>query len=297
MPLDQATWPLMQAAASPTRGQTSPHSGNKQLARVCYSSLCSNIGALRLGNTVASLTWVEEQNSRSISLKAPLLVSVTLLLFTVPFAFTQKASVNKRAVEPQIQEAIAQPGTQTNAVLSNLLAFAPEIPRGPVEILRQYEDEMTLISQTFTIEISLITEAVHQGQVSPPQADYLMQQRFQIAMMQYEVLNALHDSLAFEVSRTLFTALSRIRRRGPRSSWRRQARYHRPVSTTAQLDPQKLRLSAELLVNNSRQHGLKRERPTYSERKNAHQRVWMEGLTVVTLRRKHVQRKSKRTYL
>jgi hypothetical protein len=29
-----------------------------------------------------------------------------------------------------------------------------------------------------------------------------MQQRFQIAMIQYEVLNALHDSLAFEVSRT-----------------------------------------------------------------------------------------------
>ena len=202
MPLDQATWPLMQAAASPARGQTSPHSGNKQLARVCYSSLCSNIGALRLGNTVASLTWVEEQNSRSISLKAPLLVSVTLLLFNVPLAFTQKATVNKRAVEPQIQEAIAQPGTQTNEVLSNLLAFAPEIPRGPVEILRQYEDQMTLISQTFTIEISLITEAVHQGQVSRPQADYLMQQRFQIAMMQYEVLNALHDSLAFEVSRT-----------------------------------------------------------------------------------------------
>jgi hypothetical protein len=141
-------------------------------------------------------------DSRSISLKAPLLVSVTLLLFTVPFAFTQKASVNKRAVEPQIQDAIAQPGTRTNEVLSNLLAFAPEIPRGPVEILRQYEDQMTLISQTFTIEISLITEAVHQGQVSRPQADYLMQQRFQIAMMQYEVLNALHDSLAFEVSRT-----------------------------------------------------------------------------------------------
>jgi hypothetical protein len=135
-------------------------------------------------------------------LKAPLLISVTLLLVTVPLAFTQKVSANKGAVEPQVQEAIAQPGTQTNEVLLNLLAFAPEIPRGPVDILRQYEDQMTLISQTFTVEISLITEAVRQGQVSRQQADYLMQQRFQIAMMQYEVLNALHDSLAFEVSRT-----------------------------------------------------------------------------------------------
>lgn len=61
---------------------------------------------------------------------------------------------------------------------------------------------MTLITQTFSAEMALITQAIHQGQITRNQADYLMQQRFQIAMMQYEVLSALHDSLAFELSRT-----------------------------------------------------------------------------------------------
>ena len=136
-------------------------------------------------------------------MKAPLLVSVTLLLAAVPLAFTQKESTNEKPSERrQIHEAIARSGAQMNEVVSSLLAFAPEMPRGPLEILREYEGEMTSISQTFTVEISLITEAVHRGQITSQQADYLMQQRFQIALMQYEVLTALHDSLAFEISRT-----------------------------------------------------------------------------------------------
>jgi hypothetical protein len=128
---------------------------------------------------------------------------VTLLLAAVPLAFTQKVSTKKGTVEPpQIQEAIAQPGTQVNEAVADVLAFTPEMPLGPVEILQQYEDQMTLISQTFSAEMALITQAVHQGQITRKQADYLMQQRFQIAMMQYEVLNGLHDALAFELSRT-----------------------------------------------------------------------------------------------
>ena len=136
-------------------------------------------------------------------MKARLLVAVTLLLAAVPLAFTQKISTKKRTVEPpQIQTAIAQPGTQADEAIADVLAFAPEMPLGPVEILRQYEDQMTLISQTFSAEMAVITQAVHQGQITLKQADYLMQQRFQIAMMQYEVLTALHDALAFELSRT-----------------------------------------------------------------------------------------------
>ena len=143
-------------------------------------------------------------------MKAKLLVSVTLLLAAVPLAFAQKVSTKKRTVEPpQIQTSIARPGTQVDEAIADVLAFAPEMPLGPVEILRQYEDQMTLISQTFSAEMALITQAVHQGQITRNQADYLMQQRFQIAMMQYEVLSALHDSLAFELSRTPVSPHSR----------------------------------------------------------------------------------------
>jgi hypothetical protein len=135
--------------------------------------------------------------------KPQLLVLATVLLAAAPFAFTQKVSTNKRSVEPpQIQRAVAKPSTQANGAVADVLAFASQMPRGPVEILRDYESQMTLVSQTFSAEMAVIGQAVHQGQITREQADYLMQQRFQIAMMQYEVLNGLHDALAFELSRT-----------------------------------------------------------------------------------------------
>jgi hypothetical protein len=135
--------------------------------------------------------------------KARLLVIASLLFAAVPLAFAQKASTNKRTVAPPpIQEAEARPGTQLNEALADVLAVRPEIPRGPLEILRQYEEQMTVISQTFSAEMALIRQAVHQGQITREESDYLMQQGFQISMMQYEVLSALHDALAFELSRT-----------------------------------------------------------------------------------------------
>lgn len=136
-------------------------------------------------------------------MKARLLVLVSLLFAAVPLAFTQKASTNEPTVEPrQSQKAASQAGTQVDEVLAGVLTFEPAMPRGPVEILRDYENEMTLISQTFSAEMAVITQGVRQGQITRDQADYLIQQRFQIAMMQYQVVNGLHDALAFDLSRT-----------------------------------------------------------------------------------------------
>jgi hypothetical protein len=136
--------------------------------------------------------------SRSIFVRAPSIVLATLVLATVPLAFTQEVRTEPR----HIQKTVAQPRSETDEALANVLNVKPQMPRGPVEVLREYEDQMSLISQTFSAEIGLITQAVYQGQVTRAQAEYLMQQRYQMAMMQYEVLNALHDSLAFDLSRT-----------------------------------------------------------------------------------------------
>ena len=136
-------------------------------------------------------------------MKARSLVLAGFALAVVPFTFTQQVSTKQKTIEPRhIQKAVAQPSTQEDEALANVLAIKPQMPRGPLEILREYEDQMSLISQTFSADMGLITQAVYRGQVTREQAEYLMQQKYQIAMMQYEVLNALHDSLAFDVSRT-----------------------------------------------------------------------------------------------
>lgn len=136
-------------------------------------------------------------------MKVRSLVLVTLLFAALPLAFSQKVSTNKRTpARLESREAAAKTGAQVDQVLADVLGFQPSMPRGPVEILREYENEMTLISQTFSAEMAVITQGVRQGQISRDQADYLIQQRFQIAMMQYEVVNGLHDALAVELSRT-----------------------------------------------------------------------------------------------
>ena len=136
-------------------------------------------------------------------MRSQLLVLASLLFAAAPLAFSQKVSTKTRAVGPtQMQKAVVQPATQANEAVADVLALQPEIPRGPVEILREYENDMTVISQTFSAEMAVISQAVQRGQITREQADYLMQQRFQIAMMQYEVLNGLHDALAFELSHT-----------------------------------------------------------------------------------------------
>jgi hypothetical protein len=158
---------------------------------------------LGTGNAIALSHGSRKAEDKECLVKVRLLLFPTLLLAAVPLAFGQRGSSGKRTVEPpQIELAVTQRGTLANEALVDVLAIGPTMPRGPVEILREYEDQMTLISQTFSAEMAVITQAVQQGQVTREQADYLIKQRFQIAAMQYDVLNALHDALAFEVSHT-----------------------------------------------------------------------------------------------
>jgi hypothetical protein len=58
---------------------------------------------------------------------------------------------------------------------------------------------MTLVSQALSTELVVISQAVQSGQIKRDDAEYLIQQRYQLALMQYEVFSALHDSLEYEI--------------------------------------------------------------------------------------------------
>ena len=76
----------------------------------------------------------------------------------------------------------------------------PPIPLGPVDVLRAYEEGMTLIAQRLSAELSSISQANRANQITRDEADYLIQDRYQVAMMQREVLSALHDSLQHDLA-------------------------------------------------------------------------------------------------
>jgi len=90
-------------------------------------------------------------------------------------------------------------GAQSNTVLSDVIAVKPEMPLGPQDVLKSYEIAMSQLADKTSIDFSGIVQAQQANQITREQAEYLLQQRYQIAMMQYQVLSALHDVLKHDI--------------------------------------------------------------------------------------------------
>ena len=58
---------------------------------------------------------------------------------------------------------------------------------------------MALIAQRLSADLISISQANRANQITREKAEYLIQERYQVAMMQHEVLSALHDSLEHDL--------------------------------------------------------------------------------------------------
>jgi hypothetical protein len=138
-------------------------------------------------------------------MKSRLIVSVVCLLVVMSHAAvaqTSRASrASARAQSPFLPHAVTT-ASHSDEVIARLSVSQPAIPLGPVDVLRAYEDGMTLIAQRLSAELTSISQANRANQITRDQADYLIQDRYQVAMMQREVLSALHDSLQHDLAQT-----------------------------------------------------------------------------------------------
>ncbi len=134
-------------------------------------------------------------------------IVAVFLLAVMPFGVAQPA----RAAEP-IEVQPPAPGrilaitTLRDQVLANIVEVKPELPLGPLDVLKEYESEMTLIAQRMSSELANVTQAVQTNQITREHAEYLIQERYQVAMMQHQVLSALHDALAHDVTQAAAAA-------------------------------------------------------------------------------------------
>src|ERR1700675_476094 len=94
---------------------------------------------------------------------------------------------------PQVEISLAPP--ENNEVPTELLQVQPELPRGPQDILGDYETGMANITRRISGELGEISRAVNDGQLSSTQGEYLARERYQIAMMQFQLLSACHAIL------------------------------------------------------------------------------------------------------
>jgi hypothetical protein len=100
---------------------------------------------------------------------------------------------------PAVESILAGASTQSNPILSDLIVLKPEMPLGPQDVLKSYEVAMNLLADKTSSDFLAIVQAQQANQITREQAEYLIQQRYQVAMIQYEVLSALHDVLKHDI--------------------------------------------------------------------------------------------------
>ena len=129
--------------------------------------------------------------------------SITALLTIIgTISLTAAAQPRKGRVpkdEPAPERIVASADVQSSAVVSDLAASKPQLPLGPQDVLKSYEVAMNLLSDKTSNEFLVIVQAQRANQITREQAEYLLQQRYETAMMQYQVLSALHDVLQHDI--------------------------------------------------------------------------------------------------
>jgi hypothetical protein len=100
---------------------------------------------------------------------------------------------------PALQSVLAKTADPDTSEITPLLSVTPVMPLGPVDVLKGYENEMTSITQRMSSEMGNIAQAARTGQITREQAEFLIQQDYQVAMMQYQVLSALHETLERDI--------------------------------------------------------------------------------------------------
>jgi len=132
-------------------------------------------------------------NSKSICIAGVMLLAVSFLPIKMPAE--EGAEVNV----PTIVNAAH--AVDTDAI-NRILAIPLAAPRGPHDALRDYEQEMAAITQQFSARLAGIVQAVSNGQLTRDRGEEIAGAQYQIAQMQFDLLDALRTMLAQELAKT-----------------------------------------------------------------------------------------------
>ncbi len=128
-----------------------------------------------------------------------ILITILILASVWHAAAAQPEKKDIQAEAPPLESILAGTSMQSIAVLSDLITLKPEMPLGPQDVLKSYEIAMSMVADKTSADFSMIVQAQQANQISREQADYLLQQSYQMALMQYQVLSALHDVLKHDI--------------------------------------------------------------------------------------------------
>jgi hypothetical protein len=134
-------------------------------------------------------------------MKTPLAVSVLLSIGTLPLPLFAKAKTISDDLRAPPLETISSAASLPESVSSAIVA-RPTIPRGPNDLVRDYEAETEAVSRRLTSELASISQAAERSEITGEQAEQISKERYQVAIMRFQLLIALHAKLEREIDRT-----------------------------------------------------------------------------------------------
>ena len=145
-------------------------------------------------------------------MKSRQILIAILILTTMWHSAAAQPKKKKIQVEaPPLKSILAGSSMQSNLLTSDLIALKPEMPLGPQDVLKSYEIALSLVADKTSSDFAVIVQAQQANQITREQAEYLLQQRYQVAMMQYQVLSALHDVLKHDMDEATEQAKSSLK--------------------------------------------------------------------------------------
>jgi hypothetical protein len=134
-------------------------------------------------------------------MKSRQILIAIVILGTVGHTAAAQPKKKIEVAAPRPESILASTSMQSNPVLLDLIALTPEMPLGPQDVLKSYEIGMNMVAEKTSAEFFVIVQAQQANQITRQQAEYLLQQSYQMAMMQYQVLSALHDVLKHDIDK------------------------------------------------------------------------------------------------
>src|SRR6202521_2907343 len=128
-------------------------------------------------------------------MKNPLSSIAVLVLSFIAGPRTFSAVVDQTDADVPAPEVKYFPTPESNKALTEVLNVEPQLPRGPNELLEDYEAEMAKIASRMSNELGEICQAIANDQLSREQGEYLARERYQVAVMQYQLFSAWHAIL------------------------------------------------------------------------------------------------------
>ncbi len=124
------------------------------------------------------------------------LIAVIVILLTVAPMLAAQENPKNGQVTPG--EAPAASGNRT--ALEDVMAAPEAPPRGPKDLLDDYEAEMGAITQRFSATLLLVAKAVQNGELTSEQGQKITAEQYQTAQMQFELLAAWRAMLEHDLA-------------------------------------------------------------------------------------------------